>query len=276
MDINLSKEDLTRAIDILDRDTEKILNKISSFRKEGISKKQSTELWHVGKFLSLLGDSAEIILQDDRPDFIISYEGRRIGLEHQRIIKPTIADSKAIENIISESATTFKAKYPDVNFLAAIYWGNPNFRFTKNDSDKIKTEIAEYVYEVYSRIGIYDGNSNIAIYEETNASVTKPDYIDEVHLTPYSDLEFYYNPGGYVISNINQQTLQSEISKKETLVNSYKENSKVNEQWLLLVLSTTSPHSFHFPRDENFVTNTSFDKVFVLEDFDNKIYEIKK
>ncbi len=275
MDINLSKEDLTKAFDNLDRDTEKVLSKISSFQKEGLSKKQSTELRHAGKFLSLLGDSAEIILQDDRPDFIISYEGRRIGLEHQRILKPTVGDFKAIENIISESAKTFKLKYPDLNFLAAIYWADPNFRFTKNNSDKIKTKIADYVYEIYDKIGIDDGHSDIEIIEQFNLLTSKPDYIEEVHLTPHSELNFYYNSGGYTISNIDQQTIQSEINKKETLVNSYRKNSNVSEQWLLLVLSTTSPHSFHFPQGAKFVTSTSFDKVFVLEDFDNKVYQIK-
>lgn len=276
MDINFSEDDLRNAINKLDIDTGKVLKIISKFQTDELSDKRSQELWHVGKFLSHLGENVKIVCHRDKPDFIISYEGRSSGLEHQRILKQSVSDSKAIEKLISEAADVFKSNHPEINFTAAIYWANLNFQFKKSDSERMKLEIADYVYQVYNKIGVEDAHSSAHIIESPGLlNIAKPEYLEKVHLTQSDALDLYYNAGGYVISNIGQQTLNEEIARKEPLVNSYKSESHLSEQWLLLVLITTSPHSFHFPADGRFSITTSFDKVFVLEDFDNKVYEIK-
>ncbi|GAB0156680.1 hypothetical protein CHRYSEOSP005_19470 [Chryseobacterium sp. Alg-005] len=59
------------------------------------------------------------------------------------------------------------------------------------------------------------------------------------------------------------------------MINNYKLNKKINELWLLLVINL-SPESYEVDNDlmlPNIVS--SFDKIYLLEDFNNKIWELK-
>jgi hypothetical protein len=55
---------------------------IKPFLSKKIGKKQRVELCQVGKFLTLLDYYPHIVKHCASPDFIISYNGQIIGLEH--------------------------------------------------------------------------------------------------------------------------------------------------------------------------------------------------
>lgn len=273
-----SEKNLVSALGSHNQDMDRVLKLITPFNSNDLVEKKKIELWHVGLFVSLLNNEAEILIHDDVPDFIVSYKGRKIGLEHQRIlVEPSIGFSNSFKTLVSMAANVFRIKYPNINFLAAVYWSSEDFKFKKADHNKIANDIADYIYEVYVNIGVWNaeiGSSIFDLYEQFNSN--KPNYIERVSLTPHDRLDFDYNPGGYVISDINENILENEILRKEELVNSYREKSLLEEQWLLLVLATCSPDSYHYPKS-GFQMNliSSFDKIFVLEDFDRKIYELK-
>ena len=260
LNITLTEEGLKVAIDKLNDYSERINSKISPFLYKGISEKKSIELCQAGRFLTILGESSIIIKHEDSPDFIFSYQGRDIGLEHERIFRPTKSNPlKSINKLFIDSGKHFKSKYPCINIIAACYLTSSDFIFKKSDSLKLMEEISEYIYQLVTN----------------QPTKNKPAFIEEVHLLPHSDVHFYYNPGGYITSNIDTETLTKAIQKKQQLIGKYKTNSQLEEQWLLLVLSSSSPDSYHFSEKSiDLKIKSPFDRVYIMEDFDAKIWQL--
>lgn len=193
-----SEKNLVSALGSHNQDMDRVLKLITPFNSNDLVEKKKIELWHVGLFVSLLNNEAEILIHDDVPDFIVSYKGRKIGLEHQRIlVEPSIGFSNSFKTLVSMAANVFRIKYPNINFLAAVYWSSEDFKFKKADHNKIANDIADYIYEVYVNIGVWNaeiGSSIFDLYEQFNSN--KPNYIERVSLTPHDRLDFDYNPGG--------------------------------------------------------------------------------
>jgi len=68
--------------------------------------------------------------------------------------------------------------------------------------------------------------------------------------------------------------LEQAIKKKEKKISSYRENSG-NIQWLLIVIGSNGESSYNMNKTIEVDIKTEFDKVYVLEDFNNKLYELK-
>ncbi len=91
----------------------------------------------------------------------------------------------------------------------------------------------------------------------------------------HSDVAFKYNPGGYVTSNIDTETLQKAINKKELLVEKYKKYSALERQWLLLVIGGVSPDSFKFNIEPVDIAKSSqYERIYLLEDFDARLWRL--
>jgi hypothetical protein len=64
------------------------------------------------------------------------------------------------------------------------------------------------------------------------------------------------------------------IEKKENKVEKYISNTSC-KQWLLLLIGGVGEHSFYVRNDLKLNFKTTFEKVFLMEDFDNRLYELK-
>lgn len=257
------KDDLIKAIKDFKKKHKqwaKLDSIIRPFISDNLSQKKSIELCQVGKFITLLNKPSHIIKYSDSPDFIISYNGEEIGLEHERILnKDEVKKTKSISKLFDDAAEVFKLNYPDQKVLANCWLNTETFNFKKNESDKLKNEISEYVYSVLIN----------------DTSFDKPKYIDSIRLMKHTNVSFSYNPGGYIVKNLDKVTLENAISKKEPLVNKYKSNSSLKKQWLLIVIGSISPDSYEFQENQfQLDIKTNFDKVFLMEDFNEKVWQI--
>jgi hypothetical protein len=256
----ISKEDIAKLTDALKEQRQQLDSVIRSFLIDGLSHKQTIELCQVGKFITLLNKPSQIITHGDSPDFIISYNGEKIGLEHERVFKTDKVEAiKSVGKLFEDAAELFKKNYPDHKLLANCWLNTDNFTFKKSEAEKIKVEISEYIFNLVSN----------------NLTADKPSYIDRVRIMKHSKVNFGYNPGGNVVTNINKETLETPITKKNHLVDKYKSNSGVDKQWLLIVIGSTSPDSFEYEASQFAVeVNSKFDRVFLMEDFNAKAWQL--
>jgi len=110
-----------------------------------------------------------------------------------------------------------------------------------------------------------------------NNDLPENDYIENLVLMPHSKLSFDCNLGAWWQRNLNLQKLNSVIIKKESKINNYRINSGIKEQWLLVVIGSLGESSYAIESIEalKFTFETGFDKIFLLEDFQANLYEIK-
>jgi hypothetical protein len=66
------------------------------------------------------------------------------------------------------------------------------------------------------------------------------------------------------------------INNKESKRLKYISNTGLNEQWLLIVIGSLSQSSFEIDDnfDDNFSIKSGFDRIFILEDFRGRLFEL--
>ncbi len=215
------------------------------------------ELCHVGKLIMLLEKDYKIEKLGEGPDFILKCNQNRIGIEHQIIIDQ---DSKAkegfFENICTHAERKLRKDKDLPNFLANVYFES---YLSRKISDKKK-----YIEEV-CRVVKHNVLHDIELESEIIASV---------HSMDHSQINVNANLGAWWQKEITEEIIKKAINKKEAKIESY--ISKTNlPQWLLLVIGGVGESSYLFENKFELEIESKFEKVFLLEDFYNRLYELK-
>lgn len=252
-------EDLKKLIQRMEKKSKNIGEIINPFITDNLSKQKRIELCQVGKFLSLLDKSSKIIERSESPDFIISYNNCRIGLEHTIIVnKDNVSYEKSVTNLFNDAAKVFSSKHPHINIHVNVWLNENKLSFGKADSKLLKHEIADYIYSVY--IG---------------AETKKPKFIKTESIMKHSRVAFIYNSGAHCVQYLDDIRLREAIKKKERLIQEYIINSCTEKQWLLIVIGSPTPESFEYNDLSHFKIESKFDHIFLLEDFSEKLCQIK-
>lgn len=258
--IEISVEDIEKAMEKLDAFGNKLRPIIAPFLNDKLSQKQRIEICHVGKFVVLLGNDSKIIEHDNSPDFIIQFEKDRIGVEHQRILRlDKVVSHKSTEKLFEDAALLFKSEHPGINILVNCWLTEETFSFTKQESNTLKKQISDYIFAIVNK----------------SEDFQKPWFIDEILFMEHTDVEFVYNPGGFMVKRLESDSLNEAIQKKEKLIENYKAKSKLEKQWLLLVIGATSPDSYKVNVNEIAIEKSSkFERIYLMEDFDARLWRL--
>lgn len=254
-------EKLKNQIDQFKIDSNSIREIIRPYLTDDLSIAKTNELFHLGKFLYKLNENYNIISITESPDFIIEDERIKIGVEIVSIYTKKVEVEKFKKQLVKFSEKKFIEKYPGVNFLANVYFKNIELKLQKHQVFEAAEKIADQIYNIYR-------NPDLLYVSEI---------LEEVEILKSSQLSFFYNPGSYMVNNLTTELTRSAISKKESKIVSYKQKD-LDEIWLLIVVSHSSCDSFEiFEEDEHRFKNfdSTFDKIYILEDFKSKIYCLK-
>ncbi|MBS7787662.1 hypothetical protein KIH23_10165 [Flavobacterium sp. CYK-55] len=215
------------------------------------------EICHVGKFLLFFNNEIHIDKTTEIPDFILSHNSQKIGLEHQIVIDEIAKEKEGFfENIFLRAESDLQNDPEIPNFLANCYL-HPNIEFKLENKNQLIETVKKIVKE-------YVVNNNF-IENELIESISK---------YPHTLKNIEVNLGAYWVKQIDIESIEKAIRKKESKISNYKKNSG-NIQWLLLVIGSTGNSSFDMDKSLKFEIETEFDKVYILEDFKNKLYELK-
>ncbi|WP_373060481.1 hypothetical protein [Zunongwangia sp. H14] len=213
------------------------------------------ELCHTGKFLMLLNQDVEILELREQPDFLLNQKNRKIGLEHEVILNQSSKNKegffeelflKAEQEIINENQLP--------NFLANCYL-KPYLSFQTNQ----KRELIDIIKEVVEN------------YIEKKILIENP-IIEEIWEMPHTQISINVNFGFHWQKDLNEEILKSAILKKEDKIEKYKENLDT-EHWLLMVIASGNDSSYIL-NFKDFDYKSKFDRVFLLEDVYNNLYEL--
>lgn len=249
-----NKESIANNYDRLIIITKPFLDKVKEDRKKVI------EICHVGKFLMLLNNNTNIEKLIESPDFILNNNGELAGLEHEILVDSNFKEQEGhIDTLMScvEKEIQNEAQLP--NFLANCHM-NPNFKYKLHQKKEIIRDMTN-ILTMRVKYGLYIENEyfeSISIQQpHSQISICVPQSWWQVYITP--------------------ELITDSIKKKEKKLRRYKQNSKIKKQWLLIVIGSLGQSSYVVD-DRNQIdikVETEFDKVFLLEDFYNRLYEIK-
>lgn len=215
------------------------------------------EVCHIGKFLMLFGNNLIIDQLSEKPDFILSDGNERIGLEHQIIIdKETKEKEGFFENLFTLAENELNSDPEVPNFLANCFLhSNQNYKLNQKSQmiSLIKTVVKEYIL---------------------NDVLLENPIIERISKMPNSRKHISPNFGGWWQRKLTKKLIEDSIVKKEQKITTYK-SCGIDKLWLLIVIGSLGESSFEVAENLEINISTEFDKIFILEDFNNKLYELK-
>ena len=215
------------------------------------------ELCQIGKLLGTYFNEFNIINVTEKPDFIISNGKETIGLEHEHILDfKSKSEEGFYENICEKVELNLQQEASMPNFLFTLFLKR-NLNFKINDKNKIISELTEL----------------IKTYIFTD-KLRENDFVKRIYKQKHSQKAVIPNFGAYMQKEITDELIQEFITKKENKVNVYRKNS-VQIQWLVLIIGNTGSSSYEVNNFTKVNIKSKFDKIFLYEDFDNKLYELK-
>jgi len=193
----------------------------------------------------------------EEPDFVIADKQSRIGLEHLTVVEQQSKEKEGfIENLFLLAEKELRKDKDMPNFLANIYI-HPCFSAKVKDKKWLIDEIYRLV-------------KHFVLKKE----LIENEIIDKISTMKHSQINLSVNLGGWWQKEISEEIIQKAINKKEKKIEAYISNTNL-PQWLLLVIGSIGESSYRFGNNFDPKIETKFEKVFLLEDFYNNLYELK-
>jgi hypothetical protein len=222
----------------------------------------TTALCQVGSFIYNFDPKGSIISIPKPPkqDFIIEIQGKKIGLEHTRIMnKEKEGTYNSIQSLFDSAALKFKEHYPTKKICATIRLLNDTLEISKNSNRN------ELINEICS-----------ATYLESEGVRCWPNYITRIKVMPNEKISFSYLEDNFNGEKLSLNVLEERIKEKEIKLEKYYQLDKnIDTFWLLLMVGSLSSASYELDDTINYKLDSKFDKVFLKHDFEGTIVEVK-
>jgi polyhydroxyalkanoate synthesis regulator phasin len=215
------------------------------------------ELCQIGKLLATYFNDFEITRVTEKPDFIISNGQEHYGLEHELILDTKAKSQEGFyENICKKVEASLENDPSVPNVLVNLYLKD-NLCFKINDKNSLIEKLTELVKQ-FVLTGELEAN----------------EIVSHANKMKHSQKSVNANFGAYWQKTITKDLILEYVSKKENKISTYRQKTDLR-QWLVLVIGGVGQSSFEVNELLNFDITSDFDKIFLYEDFDNKLYELK-
>jgi hypothetical protein len=245
-------------LDLIEKLSKKINHHLDGLdRSKKDDKQKILELCHIGKLLATYYNDFDIIEIREKPDFLISNGQTTIGLEHEVILDSKAKEKEGFyENICEKVEAKLKEESNLPNFLVNLY-------LKENISLKLKDK--NFLIEKFSEI--------VRQFVLTG-KLLENDFVERAIKMKHSGKSINPNFGAYWQKSITENQILEFIERKESKIDIYRRTS-VPTQWLVLIIGSNGQSSLEVNTLFKVDIKSKFNKVFLYEDFDNKLYELK-
>ncbi len=211
---------------------------------------------------ALSGEGAKLVAHDDRPDGIVDFNGKRVGVEVRNILESAEKTGSAVKQFEAEQDLA-------IGRAREIYGDGPSLQvsvdfqqgeFRKKDRDRIANDIAKIVSELSVDMQYLERRE----WEPDPRSWHA--HLNSVRVTRVDKGVWYRPLTGYMNCDV-KKLIEHAVAEKEKLVPKYLE--KCDECWLLIVAdwqSTAAFHEFDQSAPELFRVTSSILKRIYLDD----------
>ncbi|PKH51230.1 hypothetical protein CXF68_11300 [Tenacibaculum sp. Bg11-29] len=222
-------------------------------------KQKQLELCQVGKMLVTYFPEFKIKEMREVPDFIISNNELTVGLEHEVVSNFELRRKHGFFENLFRLAERDLLKSNDTPNLLLNCFLYQDLEFPAES----KAELIENIKEVLNHYFKYN-------------EIIDNGLIKDIFKQPHNTLSLAPNFGAHMVSDITEGIIQEAINKKEKKIENYRRKTEL-PQWLLIVAGGVSEYSYdieeYFLKD--FRIKSTFDKVLLMSDFKNKLYELE-
>lgn len=220
------------------------------------NRKKNIEICHVAKLLMNLNNNSYIKAVIESPDFLIDFENKIVGVEHQILIDDSKKSYEGfLENVFRQAESELRKDSSTPNILINC-WLHDNIKYTINQKSGFVLSIIDLI-KSYMQLGTLRDNP----------------IIERVYSMPHSEFSLCPNFGAWFQEYLSVNSLQTAIREKEKKLTLYRE--KAVEIWMLIVIGGTGASSYQIPEDESYHITSVFDRIYLLEDFHNNLYQLK-
>ncbi len=220
------------------------------------------------------------IAETESPDFIVSPGPKqRVGIEITRLTQAKIENQKfspaRVNNhendILQEAQKIYNHKYDSVSLALSVGF-KTNVEIDAEETVDIANEIVD---DIGNNIRHADPGSEFRFTIEDPKAGNYIEFIEGKHF-PGINKSAWLNAGGFQIPDFSREYLVNRIYSKEQKLPLYRKNN-LNFIWLVLVTdSLQRTISFNiFNQIEAWNVESKFDRVFLFEIVENKIYIVK-
>lgn len=265
-------ETLVKSVQTMENDQNAVRQIIDPFYDVAYNNRKTNndkhlELIDFGKYIVRSGKQINLVEIDESPDFVIIYEGRRVGVELTKLFtsQPNQHLFGKLNSLLEETHKYIIQQQPDFN-------GHFNVAL---DSEKILIEQISFIE--MSKLQLREIAKQLALFIiETvkGNAVAKPIFLNEIsrfdkltlNLSLYENLQR---------SLLEKPLLIERIAQKEKKLSDYKANRNLQNCWLILVY-TFSNSSSTFIIDPIIIGKiaTGFDKIILFESWQGMVTEI--
>lgn len=233
------------------------------------------ELEQIGEFIVAYNEQMQLEVQTvplKYPDFIVIYGGRRIGIEHTRLIDGQVNSIfNRMKYCVDGALKKLSIELPGTTGNVNVYFSQDlpvvngkSFRenFEMDEREIVAEQIAQYIKSLLINMPIEKPSYIVSVLTGSNTSIplgitVGQDYIPE--------------KPGQANAIINKR-----ITEKEKKYNAYASAKGLDAVWLLIVMQGVKESS-GYKLDKGEVpesVESDFEKIFVYESFDYEIKEI--
>lgn len=264
-------EFLKGACENIRRDKAAVRRAITPFYDQALASKASAnrlnEMIDIGKFIHHNTLPLQLIEVGESPDFILDFQGERIGIEHTQLFNQTeqhqlgktISFLESARRIILNVAPAIVGLYNIQLRIDRI--ALPGRRFLDLEKFELKPfarQLADYII-------------NLTV----NTSMPRPDFIDALTYYPKKDLILSLSEE-FIKGQLQTATIIDRIEKKEAKIAAYLSGKNLSACWLLLVYNTSiSSSSFFIDLTALPSHLVKFDRLFLLDSYQGTIIEGK-
>jgi hypothetical protein len=220
-------------------------------------KQKILELCQIGKLLGTYFNDFDIVTVREKPDFIISNGTINVGLEHELLLDSTSKEKEGFYQNISEKVEAALVKDPSIpNFLVNLYF-KQNLSYGISDKSDLIAQLTDLVRHFILTGQLLENNLVI-----------------RANKMKHSQKSVNANFGAYIQKSVSKDLIIEHIAKKERKISNYRQNTNL-PQWLVLVIGGIGESSFEVCELFHVDLQSDFDKVFLYEDFNNNLFELK-
>jgi len=231
------------------------LNGLDKSKKD--DKQKILELCQIGKLLATYFNDFEIIQVTEKPDFVISNGQAKFGLEHELILDTKAKSEEGFYENICEKVEVNLRNDPSIPSVLVNLYLKKKLSFKINDKTHLIRRLTELVKN-FILTGDLEDN----------------EIIRDAYKIKHTQMSLSANFGAYWQKTITSDLILEYILKKEKKISVYKQNTGL-PQWLVLIIGGVGKSSFADNELLYVELITNFDKIYLFEDFSNKLYELK-
>lgn len=233
-----------------------------------INTQKRKELVDIGHFLYFLNNGTRLVDCSERPDFVVELDEKRIGVELTDLTDEELAAQvNVLKKIFTKATELLRAILNttglynlSINSANINFPGKPIAALTKQERSAMAGQVATYIQKMIE-----------------GSPVETPKYIDGVVAVSHNVLEIVAGEQ-YFTQKYSEDKFIAALKKKEKKLEGYRQESGLDQFWLLMVINGLTAESNVDITPEVLPAHhiMQFDRLYLFNFFKQTIIEGKK